>query len=74
MKGLLLIGLSALTFSVLATESEKAPAELIAELKQYCAEVAEDEGTQGKPIKAFILECVNDELESEGYAKLTSID
>jgi hypothetical protein len=54
--------------------SETAPAELIAELQQYCTEVTEDECTQGKPMKTFVLECVNDELESEGYQKITSLD
>ncbi|GFD67671.1 hypothetical protein [Alteromonas sp. KUL106] len=74
MKGLVLIGLSALAFSVIATESETAPAELVEELTQFCQEVAEEEGTKGKPEDVFILECVNDELEAEGYAKLTSLN
>ena len=74
MRSLFLIGCSVMALSVSATESETAPAELIAELQQYCTEVAEDEGTQGKPMKTFVLECVNDELESEGYQKITSLD
>lgn len=74
MKSIVLIGLSALAFSALASPSEEAPAELIAELTQYCKEIAEDEGTNGKPLDIFVLECVNDELESEGYQKLTSLN
>ncbi|BFT29820.1 hypothetical protein D210916BOD24_09960 [Alteromonas sp. D210916BOD_24] len=74
MKGLMLIGLSALTFSAIASGSEEAPAELIAELTQYCKEIAEDEGTKGKPLDTFLLECVNDELEAEGYQKVKSLN
>ncbi|WP_338518069.1 hypothetical protein [Alteromonas gracilis] len=74
MRSVFLIGCSVMALSVSATDSETAPAELIAELQQYCTEVAEGEGTQGKPMKAFVLECVNDELESEGYQKITSLD
>ncbi len=72
--GLGLFGLSALAFSVMATESETAPAELVAELTQFCKEVAEEEGTKGKPEDVFVLECVNDELEAEGYQKLKSLN
>lgn len=72
--GLGLFGLSALAFSAMATESETAPAELIAELTQFCKEVAEEEGTKGKPEDVFVLECVNDELEAEGYQKLKSLN
>ena len=72
--GLGLVGLSALAFSVTATASEKAPAELVAELVQFCKEVAEEEGTKGKSEDAFLLECVNEELEAEGYQALKSLN
>jgi len=72
--GLGLFGLSALAFSVMAAESETAPAELVAELTQFCKEVAAEEGTKGKPEDVFVLECVNDELEAEGYQKLKSLN
>ena len=72
--GLGLVGLSAMAFSVLAAASEEAPAELVAELTQFCKEIAEEEGTKGKPEDVFVLECVNDELEAEGYQKLKSLN
>lgn len=72
--GLGLVGLSALAFSVTATASEKASSELVAELVQFCKEVAEEEGTKGKSEDAFLLECVNEELEAEGYQALKSLN
>ena len=74
MKGLMLVGISALTFSAMATAQEAAPADLIAELTQFCTEVAEDEGTKGMALNAFLLQCVNDELEAEGYATVSSLN
>jgi hypothetical protein len=63
-----------MAFSLTAMASETAPAELVEELTQFCQEVAEEEGTKGKPEDEFVLECVNDELEAEGYAKVSSLD
>ncbi len=74
MKGLMLVGISALTFSAMATAQEAAPADLIAELTQFCTEVAEDEGTKGMALNEFLLQCVNDELEAEGYAAVSSLN
>lgn len=74
MKGLMLVGISALTFSAMATAQEAAPVDLIAELTQFCTEVAEDEGTKGMALNEFLLQCVNDELEAEGYATVSSLN
>lgn len=62
-----------LTTSVLADERPVADKKLIAELKQYCAEVAKEDGTDGKDLKVFMLECVNEELESEGFQPLPEL-
>ena len=43
-------------------------------LKQLIKEIAEEEGTKGKSEDVFVLECVNDELEAEGYQKLKSLN
>ncbi|WP_334059380.1 hypothetical protein [Alteromonas sp. S005] len=72
--GLGLVGLSAMAFSVIAAASEEAPAELVVELTQFCKEIAEEEGTKGESEDVFVLECVNDELEAEGYKKLKSLN
>lgn len=71
-KVLLTLGLLIAT-SAFADERPVADKELIAELKQYCNEIAQEEGTDGKELKVFMLECVNEELESEGYQPLTKL-
>ncbi|PKG98582.1 hypothetical protein CXF95_11905 [Paraglaciecola sp. MB-3u-78] len=62
-----------LATTVMADEQPIADKELIAELKQYCTELAQEEGTDGKELKEFMLECVNEELDSEGYQTLTTL-
>lgn len=62
-----------LTTAVFADERPVADKELIAELKQYCTELAEEDGTDGKELPVFMLECVNEELDSEGYQPLTKL-
>ena len=71
-KLLLTLGLL-LTTSVFADDRPVADKELIVELKQYCKEVAHEDGTDGKELKVFMLECVNEELESEGYQPLAKL-
>lgn len=71
-KTLLVLGLL-LTTTVLADELPKPDLELIAELKEFCTELAEDNGIAQSELKAYILECVNEELESEDYQLLTEL-
>ncbi|MFQ3249500.1 hypothetical protein [Glaciecola sp.] len=59
--------------STVADDRPVADIELIKELKQYCMEVAEDEGTGELSMEAFLLNCVNEELESEGYQPITKL-
>jgi hypothetical protein len=43
------------------------------EYKEYCKEIADEEGT-GKPaMDQFLLTCINDELESEGFQPITKL-
>jgi pseudouridine-5'-phosphate glycosidase len=71
-KVLLTLGLLLAT-TVMADEQPKADKEVIAEFKQYCTELAQEEGTDGKDLKVFMLECVNEELKSEGYQLMTTL-
>jgi len=71
-KVLLTLGLLLAT-TVMADEQPKADKEVIAEFEQYCTELAQEEGTDGKDLKVFMLECVNDELKSEGYQLVTTL-
>jgi hypothetical protein len=56
-----------LSLTALADDRPDADAELIQEFVEYCAEIAEDEGTGDLTLPEFLLVCVNQELESEGY-------
>ncbi len=62
-----------LTTSVVADDRPLPDKELVSELKQYCAELAEEDGTDGKELPVFILDCVNEELDIEGYQLLTKL-
>jgi len=73
MKKLLLTLSLLLSTSVMADDRPIADKELIAELKQYCTELAQEDGTDGKELKVYMLECVNEELDSEGYQLLTKL-
>jgi len=74
MKKVLLTLCVLLTTSVLADDRPVADQELITELKQYCTEIAQEDGTGGKELPVFMLECVNEELDSEGYQPLSKLD
>lgn len=73
MKKVLLTIAVLLSTGVLADERPIADKTLIAELKQYCTELADEDGTAGKELKVFLLECVNEELDSEGYQPLPKL-
>ena len=47
--------------------------ELIMELKEYCQDEANDQGTDGMPMTAFLLQCLNNELTLEGYQTLKKL-
>jgi len=73
MKKLLLTLSLLLSTTVMADDRPVADKEFIAELKKYCTELAQEDGTDGKELKVFMLECVNEELDSEGYQLLTEL-
>lgn len=59
--------------STVAEDRPVADADLVQEYKIYCMEIAEDEGTGKLSMDEFLLSCINDELESEGYQPITSV-
>ena len=63
-----------LSFSTFADDRPEAESEFIAELKQFCTEVAEDEGTGDLALQTFLLDCVNQELDEEGYRPITKLE
>jgi hypothetical protein len=69
---LLLVGLF-FAASTIADDRPVADTQLIVEYKEYCKEIADDEGTGKLSMEEFLLVCVNDELESEGYQPITKL-
>ncbi len=56
-----------------ADDRPVAEEDVVLDLKQYCQDVADDEGTDKKAMPAFLLKCVNAELDSEGYQPVTKL-
>ena len=56
-----------------ANETEKAPKDLISEVIGYCKDMAADEQIGSALLSAWLLECVNAELEAEGYAPIKKL-
>lgn len=73
MKYTLLIAGLLFAASSVAEDLPVADIELVKELKEYCMGIAEDDGTGDATMDAFLLSCVNDELESEGYQPVTKL-
>lgn len=73
MKTLMSLFISFLAVPALANDAKTAPAELVAELITFCLEVATEDGTNGKRLNVFLLECVNEELESEGFEAIDEL-
>lgn len=73
MKLLVLVAGLLFVASSVADDRPVADIELVKELKAYCLEIAEDEGTGEESLDTFLLNCVNDELESEGYQPITKL-
>lgn len=57
----------------MADDRPVAALDFVLELKQFCQDIADDEGTDGKDLPVFLLECVNEELDSEGYQPITKL-
>ena len=75
----LLTGLSFATLllsSALAFANQDLPEadlELLLNFKDFCQEIANDDGTGDLSIQAFLLVCVNEELAAEGYQAITNL-
>ena len=60
------------TFAV-ADDAVDASAETIKEYTEMCLNWAKDDDISNEELKPYVLKCVNDELESEGYKKVTDV-
>ena len=61
------------SFGVSADDRPIADMEMVMELKQFCEDIADDEGTDGMELNDFLLQCVNDELDAEGYQPIDKL-
>ena len=73
MKKVLALLAFSFAFSTYAEELPVAGAAIKKEMIEYCKEMAEDESIEAVDLQSYLLECVNKELESEGYAPLIKI-
>ncbi len=73
MNKLILVSALFASTALFAQDAMEADADTIAELKEYCMEIAAEDGTEGMPMEMFLLTCVNEELESEGYKPLKKL-
>jgi hypothetical protein len=73
MKHLLLAACLSAAFFAMADDRPVAPLDVVLDLKQFCQDIADDEGTDGKELPVFLLQCVNEELDSEGYQPITKL-
>ncbi|MBB1387563.1 MULTISPECIES: hypothetical protein [Pseudoalteromonas] len=60
------------TYAV-ADDTPTASAEMIKEYTEMCVNWAKDDDVSNTELNAYVLKCVNDELESEGYKKVSSV-
>nr|WP_136252764.1 hypothetical protein [Ningiella ruwaisensis] len=60
-------------FLAQADDRPVAEEDVVLELKTYCQDIANDEGTDGMSLDQFLLDCVNEELEAEGYQPVTQL-
>lgn len=60
-------------FAANADDAPQAPTELVQEFTEMCLGWATDDDISGSDLKPYVLKCVNDELEAEGYKKVKDI-
>ncbi|MCQ8876926.1 hypothetical protein NQT69_02610 [Pseudoalteromonas shioyasakiensis] len=60
--------------SAVAQDEVEASAETIQEYTEMCLDWAKDDDISNEALKPYVLKCVNDELESEGYKKITDVN
>ena len=60
--------------SLIADERPVASNDLVEELKSYCMEVEPDYRAPSQTFDEFLLQCINDELDSEGFRPLLALN
>lgn len=65
--------LSVSATNAIANEAPEASAEMIKEYTEMCLNWAKDDDISNEELKPYVLKCVNDELEAEGYKKVKDV-
>lgn len=60
-------------FSTISFDRPEADLQIVEDLIEYCNDVANDEGTGELTLSQFLLRCVNQELEYEGYKPIKKL-
>lgn len=58
----------------MADEAKEASAETIKKYTDMCLNWAKDDDVSNDDLTPYVLKCVNDELESEGYKKVNDVE
>ncbi|WP_196139983.1 hypothetical protein [Aliikangiella sp. G2MR2-5] len=77
LKSALVSTLSALIListSAFADERPVAPKSLVEETATLCKEYAKEDGVAEEELAKYLLSCVNDELEEQGYQPLETLE
>jgi hypothetical protein len=74
MKKTVLILLGIFALPCFAGDDAVASKDEVSELKAYCMESADEEQVPAAALSAYLLKCVNDELASEGFQAVSSIE
>jgi tRNA splicing ligase len=67
MKNALAVLALLLTMSCIADDRPIAGDDLLQELKEYCQDIAHEDEVSEEDMEDFLLACVNEQLELEGY-------
>ncbi|WP_409425290.1 hypothetical protein [Pseudoalteromonas sp. RW-H-Ap-1] len=59
--------------NAVTSDTTDASAEMIKEYTEMCVNWAKDDDVSNEAIYNYVLKCVNDELTSEGYNKVTAV-
>lgn len=59
--------------NAVANDATDASAETIQEFTEICVSWAKEDDVSNEELYNYVLKCVNDELTSEGYNKVTAV-
>jgi len=64
----------AVCMAIADEDKPAAPQSVIDEAKAVCEKYAQEDNVPADDLKNFLMECVNEELDAQGYKKVDSLD